>query len=279
MRPTSGTSTPRTTSHQEPDTRHLVIRDSRPVSYQSLEGKNISDEGETSDEGEGGEYEEEEIAPEQLIPQYIDLQKQIYNLHPASTSLAQRKKGGKGPKQAKSPVELTPEKTKELKRLQDKLEALTRDPLFDIKESEYIWAEERLRLEKEGWIKKQLEGKRIEKNPKQPKPSPSQLSPAAGSGDEENDNGGVLLFLSSKSASAPLVEDDDVDLGLTGGLFEPPPTEEKTVGQTEEVEVAIRDFGEAESAGGNFGKKKPKGRAGVGLAKVKDILEEVCRSR
>lgn len=217
------------------------------------------------------------MAPEKLIPQYINIQTQMYHLHPASTALttgSKGGKGGKGRKQVQYPAGLSPEKMNELKKLQNKLEILSRDPLFDLREAEYVWTGERLRLEKEGWSKKQPEGKWAEKTPKPSRTPKMPPPPAPESGDEEHD-GGISLFASSESAS----EEHDADLGFIGRLFEPPPTEETTVGQTEQEKVSIRDFEEVSSTGSSFGKNKPKGKAGVGSATVKKVLEEVCKSR
>lgn len=281
--PSSGTSTPRITLHHEADTRHLSARGSRPAPNPSSESKDISDGGGSSDEDEdrgteGEEEEEEEMTPEQLIPQYINIQTLIYHLHPASTTPTTGNKAGKGRKQAKSPVGLSAQKMKELKKLQDRLGILSRDPLFDLREAEYFWAEERLRLEKEEWSKKQPEGKWA-KNPKKSRTPKAPSPPVPESDDEESSDGGIPLFSSSKSAPAFATEEYDSDQGLMGGLFEPPPTEETTVGQPEQEKVSIRDFEEIVSAGSNFGKNKPKGKAGVGSAAVKRVLEEVCKSR
>lgn len=269
--------------HHEADTRHLSVRSSRPVPNPSSGSKDISDGSESSDEDEEKEGEEEEeeedMTPERLIPQYINIQTLIYHLHPASTALAAGKNVGRGRKQAKSPVGLSAEKMKELKKLQDRLEILSRDPLFDLRDAEYLWAEERLSLEKEEWSKKQPEGKWAEKNPKKLRTPKAQSPPTPESDDEESSDGGIPLFSSPEPAPDFATEEYDSDLGLIGGLFEPPPTEETTVGQPEQEKVSIRDFEEIASTGSNFGKNKPKGKAGVGSAAVKRVLEEVSRSR
>lgn len=227
------------------------------------------------------EEEEEDMAPEQLIPQYINIQTQIYNLHPASTAIAtgNKGKGGKGRKQVKLPAGLSEEKVKELKKLQNILEILGRDPLFDLREAEYVWTEERARLAKEGWSKKQPEGKWAEKNPKKSRTPRIPSPPTPESDDEESSDGGISLSPSSEPAIVSFAEEYDSDQGLMGGLFEPPPTEETTVGQPEQEKVSIRNFEEVSSTGGAFRKSKPKGKAGVGSAAVKRVLEEVCKSR
>lgn len=281
--PHSGASTPSTISHQETDTRHLSTGGPRPIPNLVLESKDISDEGETFSEGEGGDgdggdEEDEEVTPEELIPRYIGLQTQIYHLHPALTAVVTGKKGTKGRKPAKYSAGLSTEESKELKRLQSRLEILSRDPLFDLREAEYVWAEERLRLEKEGWINKQLGGKWTEESSVQSGSTQSPSSAVLGSDDKKKLDGSTTSFPSSDSAAIPLVEEYDTDLDLIGGLFEPPPTEEVIVGQTEE-RVNIRDFEEASFTGSNFGKNKPGGRAGIGSAIVKKVLEEVCKSR
>lgn len=220
------------------------------------------------------------MAPEQLIPQYINIQTQIYNLHPASTVIATGNKGkaSKGRKQVKLPTGLSAEKMKELKKLQNMLEILSRDPLFDLREAEYVWTGERVRLAKDEWSKKQPEGKWAEKNPKKSR-TPKIPSPPTPESDDESSDGGISLSPSPEPAIASFAEEYDSDQGLMGGLFEPPPTEEITVGQPEQEKVNIRNFEEVSSTGGTFGKGKPKGKAGVGSAAVKRVLEEVCKSR
>lgn len=274
--PPSGASTPHTNLYQVVDNRHLSVTGPRPIPSPNLDTPEV---GERSGEFEGEEDEEdeeEELTPEELIPQYIKLQTQIYSLDPASTTVVGGKKG-KGRKLAKPPIALSPEKMKELKKLKDKLRALIQDPLLDIKESEFIWAEERIRLEKESWTKKQPEGKWTEGGPKLPRaqsPPPHYKT----TNDEENNDKGMTLFPSESEITRPVLEDDS-NLDFIGGLFEPPPTEETTVGQIEQEKVNIRDFEETSSTGNNFGKNKPKWKAGVDLAKVKDVLGEICKSR
>lgn len=264
------------------DTRHLSIRGPLQIPNPSLEGKDLSDDDDDDDnddsEDDGEDEYEDDIAPEQLIPQYINIQTQIYNLHPASTTLATGNKGGKGRKQVKSPAGLSVEKMKELKKLQNMLEILSRDPLFDLREAEYVWTGERVRLEKEGWSKKQPEGKWTEKNPKQSR-TPKTPVPPTPESDEESSDGGISLSPFSEPATVSRAEEYDSDQDFMGGLFEPPPTEETTTGQSVQEKVNIRDFEQVSAAGSTFGKNKPKGKSGVGSATVKRVLEEVCKSR
>lgn len=222
------------------------------------------------------EEDEEELNPEQLIPEYVKLQAQIYDLDPISTAISGSRKGGKGLKTTQAPKELSSEQMKNLKKLQDKLRALIQDPLLDLRSAELIWAEERLRLEKESWAKKQPKGKWDDKNSHTSKPQTPLLSRGTVESDGEDSKEGVQ-FASSEHGS---IEDDDLGMGLIGGLFEPPPTEETTVGQNGEEMISIRNF--EEEAGftvSSFGKNKPKGKTGVGSILVKSVLDEVCKSR
>lgn len=222
------------------------------------------------------EEDEEELNPEQLIPEYIKLQTQIYVLDPVLTAISGSKKGGKGPKTTQGPKELSSEQMKNLKRLQDKLRALIQDPLLDLRSAEFIWAEERLRLEKESWAKKQPKGKWDDKNSHTSKQQIPLLAQGTVESDEEDGKEGVQ----SASSEHGSIEDDDLSMDLIGGLFEQPPTEETTVGQNGEEMVSIRNF--EEEAGftvSSFGKNKPKGKMGVDLISVKGVLDEVCKSR
>ncbi|RPB17409.1 P-loop containing nucleoside triphosphate hydrolase protein [Morchella conica CCBAS932] len=235
--------------------------------------------GNVSKRGSSGESEEDEgdLNPEQLIPGYIKLQTQIYNLNPVLTAISGSKKGGKGRKTTQAPKELSSGQMKSLKKLQDKLRALIQDPLLDLRSAEFTWAEERLRLEKESWTKKQPKGKWDDKNSHTSKQQIPLLSEGTVESDEE-DSKEAVQFASSEHGS--IEDDDDLGMDLIGGLFEPPPTEETTIGQNGEEIVSIRNF--EEEAGftvSSFGKNKPKGKTGVGLILVKSVLDEVCKSR
>ncbi|KAL7274738.1 hypothetical protein RUND412_002346 [Rhizina undulata] len=221
------------------------------VSRLALESKDISDEGETWEE------ENDEINPEQLTPQYIKLQTQLYKLHPLSASRGPGKKS-KGKKNIGKPSvpALSPERAKELKKIQDKLDALERDPLFDKDEAVLEWGLERTRLEEESRAAKQLH------SPANPAPRQAPLKAER----------------KTPIASAPLPKEED-DIGLIGGLFEPPPTEEATIGTAEGEKVTIRDFELAEGGADKFAKGKLKGKAGVAAPAMKKLLEEICKTR
>lgn len=262
----SGISTPR---QQISDTRHLTVR--------AAETKLESDDIPIVAEGAGGnseseeeEEEEEVLNPEQLIPEYVKLQTQIYELDPASTAVSGSKKGARGRKTPQAPKELSSEQIKKLKNLKNKLRGLIQDPLFDLGSAELFWAEERLSLEKENWVKKQPEGKWVDKNPSASKQQTSSTSQH----DEEAEG---VQFRTSGDGS---FDDDNLGTDFIGGLFEPPPREETTAGRDGGETVSIRNFeDEAGLTGNSFGKNKSKAKAGVGSILVKSVLEEVCKSR
>lgn len=273
-KPDSGKSTP-----QQPraDRRHLTAGKLRPVADWSLEleSRDVLDKGETVGDKESGDSEDEdvEVAPEELIPQYIKLQTQKYYLHPASTIITDRRvKGKKNEIKASSIADVSAAKAEQLNRIQSKLSELTRDPLFDLREAEGVWRVERLRLEKEAWVKRQSEGGSTFKRGA----GASVGGIVSPEGDEVKEETGSTSLIDLPHTG----EDSDMDLEFIGGLFEPAPTEESTVVQGGENEkVDIRDFELVNSSGGNFGRGKPKGKAGVGTTMVKKVLEELCRSR
>jgi len=270
----SGRSTPQPPPRA--DRRHLTAGKLRPVADWSLEleSRDVSDRGETVGDKESGNSEDEdgEVAPEELIPQYIKLQTQKYYLHPASTIITDRRVKGKNEIKASSIAGVSAAKAEQLNRIQSKLSELTRDPLFDLREAEGVWRVERLRLEKEEWIKRQTRGG-----------STFERRAGASVGDIVSPEGDKVKEETGSTSLVDLPhtgEDSDMDLEFIGGLFEPAPTEESTVVQEGENEkVDIRDFELVNPSGGNFGRGKPKGKAGVGTTMVKKVLEEFCRSR
>jgi len=271
-KPDSGKSTPRQPFWA--DKRHLTAGESRPIADWSLESREVSDKGETiwDKESSGSEDEDVEIAPEELIPQYIKLQTQKYHLHPASTIITDRKVKGKSEIKASSIAGVSLAKAGQLNKIQNKLGELTRDPLFDLREAEGIWRVERLRLVKEESAKGQSRaGSAFERGAG---------APVDGVVGRE---GGQVREETGSASPIDLPhtgEDSDMDLEFIGGLFEPAPTEESTIVQEGESEkVDIRDFEPVNPSGGNFGRGKPKGKAGVGTTLVKKVLEDFCRSR
>lgn len=265
--PTSGAATPHQPQSLEADPQHLRLGISRPNADSSPPIKGTADKAEAST-GSQTDEDDMDYTPEELIPQYVKLQTRIYYLHPASTIVISSKKGGKAPNPL--PPGITNSGAAELKKLQSKLEVLVRDPLLDLRDAEEVWRIERIRLENEARASQHRQGKSVPRRNRQP------LQP------NEVETGGGSLPASSV-ATTPTESDSDSDTGLIGGLFEPPPTEEAIVSKeevgSEYEKVDIRDFEEASSTGGNFGKGKPKGKAGVGASAVRRVLEDVCRSR
>ncbi|KAG0633734.1 hypothetical protein HOY80DRAFT_990174 [Tuber brumale] len=268
----SGTPTPRQPFGA--DRRHLTGKLLR-VADRSLESRDVSGEDKRvgNNESDDSEDEDVEVAPEELVPQYIKLQTQKYHLHPASTIITGKKVKGKNDIKAFSMAGVSPDKAEQLSKIQNKLDELTRDPLLDLREAEDVWRVERLRLEKEEWARKQSRGG-----------STFKQGTKASAGNTVNSEGGGGVKEEAGSTS-PIdlphtMEDSDMNLYFVGALFEPAPTEELTAVQEGENEkVDIRDFELANASGGNFGRGKPRGKAGVGTPAVKKVLEELCRSR
>ncbi|KAG0126671.1 hypothetical protein HOY82DRAFT_542403 [Tuber indicum] len=271
IKPDSGTPTP-----QQPfgaDKRHLTGKLLR-VADRSLESRDVSGEDKKVGRNESDDSADEdvEVAPEELVPQYIKLQTQKYHLHPASTIITGKKVKGKNEIKASSIAGVSPAKAEQLGKIQNKLDELTRDPLFDLREAEDVWRVERLRLEKEEWARKQSRGGSTFKQGT--KASDGYTVNSEGNGVKEETESASPIDLPHAE------EDSDMNQYFVGGLFEPAPTEELTAVQEGENEnVDIRDFELVSASGGNFGKGKPRGKAGVGTPAVKKVLEELCRSR
>jgi len=276
----TGTSTPvaREGRTMVADMRHLVVPSPmlKPtirhasliseISNLELETKDVSDRGsdpavseDSSEEEEDEEEEEEEesdkeLTPENLVPTYLALQTKLYSIHPncASTIVGGKKAKGGGKKPTKSapqppPKSLSDKSKAKVKRLQQKLAALERDPLFDSYIADTAWRDERAKLDEEAWVNKKS------KPPPPPRP---------------------VVKNEPKPSPPPPPEDE----GLIGSLFNGPPTEE----QGEKGEnILIWDFEEAPASTttSTFVKKAGKGKAGVGAAAMRKMVEEICKSR
>lgn len=218
------------------------------VSPDGSEDGGKGEDGEDEDDG----AEDEELTPENLVPTYLALQTKLYSIHPNCASLivgGKKAKGG-GKKPTKLPPQPPPksllDKSKAtVKRLQQKLEELERDPLFDAHIAYTAWRDERINLDDEAWVNRKKESL-------PPRPVAKSLAKVA----------------------PPPSEDDS----LMGSLFDGPPTEEQ--GEAGE-NIFIRDFEEAPASTvtSGFAKKTGKGKAGVGAAAMKKLVEEICKNR
>jgi ATP-dependent RNA helicase DHX29 len=263
------------------DTRHLSKNPSTPsaeaslrhdtlvneISNLDLEAKDISGQGsdpafsDTDDKSEEDSEDfdfETELTPENLVPTYVSLQTRLYNTHPNCASIIvggkRAKGGGKKPTKAAPqapPKSLSDKQKSTVKRLQQKLSELERDPLFDSYIADTAWRDTRAKLDEESWSKKQTK----EKQPKAPLPT--------GVRGKRNESG--------------TTETPEEDMSLMGSLFEGPPTEEPSASGES---VSIRDFEESSSKATNtFGSKVGKGKAGVGAAAMRKLVQEICKSR
>lgn len=236
----------------------------------------------TADEDEDEAAEPEEDTPENLIPRYVQMRTQLYYIHPSLSPAASIKKGKSKStsKVDRMPGGLSPDTVRRVKKLQDSLIAIERDPLFDLRTADAYWMESRLKMDVEVSA-----AKRARSKPRLPacnaplKPKPRLQNPARPGRLSDNVAEDVLKGAEEATLALSIVVEDDDDDTLVGGLFEVPPTEEATV---EGVNVAVRDFEESTSSttatfGGKAGKSK--GRAGVGAAAIRKVMEEVCKSR
>ncbi|KAI5776100.1 P-loop containing nucleoside triphosphate hydrolase protein [Geopyxis carbonaria] len=221
------------------------------ISNLELETIDTSDEDESSEDDSDSES---ELTPETLVPLYLRIQSRLYKLHPTAASVitgGKRIKGG-GKKPTKSapkppPASLSDAKKQKVKRLQQKLVEFERDPLFDAYVADTAWRDQRAKLDEAAWMKKQL------KNPPQPIVEPS-VEPV--------------------ESAVPV---DDEDMGFMGRLFEGAATEEAS---SSGENIVIRDFEESSnSAESQFAKKAGRGKAGVGAAAMRKMVQEVCKSR
>lgn len=254
-------------SKPPPPPQHLPANLTSEISNLQLETKDISDQGEDltcSSEGSDADF-EEEMTPETMIPKYLQIQTRLYKIHPsvASTITGGKKAKGGGRKPTKvqpspPPAHLSDGDKRKVKTLHQRLVEFERDPLFDSYVADTAWRDERAKLEEEGWANKQPR-----KRSRRPK---SEGPPQAAS------NGG------SNNAAIPTPAADDEDEGLMGGLFDGPPTEEADASGEN---IVIRDFEDApvSTIASKFVKKAGQGKAGVGAAALRKLVQEICKSR
>jgi len=259
------------------DNRHLIAPGSAlmptvkhaslisEISNLGLESKDISDRGSGpvvsptaangADLDEGSEIESdcEDLTPENLEPTYVALQTRLYKIHPncASTIVGGKKAKGGGKKPTKSPPQPPPKSLSDkdratVKRLQQKLAEVERDPLFDSYAADTAWRDERTKLDEEAYAIKKAKPKPPPATSRIAEPKLQPLSPT----------------------------DDDNSMGLLDG----PPTEEQ---ETASASVKIRDFeaAPASTASSWVTNKVAKGKAGVGAAAMRKLVQEICKSR
>ncbi|KAA8895162.1 P-loop containing nucleoside triphosphate hydrolase protein [Sphaerosporella brunnea] len=252
-----------------PALKHTIRHSSliTEISNLELESKDVSDRGSDPAASESDEErieeeeseEEEELTPENLVPMYLTLQTKLYNIHPncASVIVGGKKAKGGGKKPTKSPPQLPPKSLSDkeratVKRLQQKLADLERDPLFDSYTADTAWRDERAKLDEESWANKKS------KPPKPPPKKPSAKEKA----------------LQPSPSPPPPAEEDE---GIMGMLFDGPPTEEQAAAGEN---VAIRNFEEAlVSTTASWAQKGGKGKAGVGAPAMRKLVQEICKSR
>lgn len=145
---------------------------------------------------------------------------------------------------APPPANLPEAQKKKVKVLHQRLRQFESDPLFDQYEADTAWRDARGKLEEEGFASK----------PK--KRTPAKTTPPP--------------------PEAKKAEDSDDEGGLMGGLFEGPATEEEVA--PGEV-LTIRDFEEAPATTTSFAKKAGQGKAGVGAATLRKLVQDICKSR
>ncbi|KAF8539692.1 hypothetical protein BDD12DRAFT_881949 [Trichophaea hybrida] len=185
-------------SNLELETKDISDRGSDPAVFEDFP----EDEGEDEEEDEEEEESDEELTPENLVPTYLALQTNLYNIHPncASTIVGGKRAKGGGKKPTKSapqspPKSLSDKSRATVKRLQQKLAELERDPLFDSYIADTVWRDERARLDEEAWANKKS------KPPPPPRPvvknEPKPLSPPPP--EDEGLIGSLLMALQRKS--------------------------------------------------------------------------------
>ncbi|KAL3473615.1 P-loop containing nucleoside triphosphate hydrolase protein [Aspergillus californicus] len=102
------------------------------------------------------------LDPDTLVPKYLDLQTQLYNIQPDIFDQPKKGKKGRGPAVANDPQVL---------KLQRKISSIENDVLFDRKEAEYYWKEKLDELRKEAAIFRRADGPKEAVDQKEPEPA------------------------------------------------------------------------------------------------------------
>ncbi|KAF8473407.1 P-loop containing nucleoside triphosphate hydrolase protein [Kalaharituber pfeilii] len=206
----------------------------------------------SEDHSIGAELGSDDIPPEELLPRWVELKKELAALDPSSIFGGGKKKGSR-------PAAST--KDGKVEKLREWIMKIERDPFFDTGIAGEAWAKESSSLKNSGasmaqqskranrrkidwWREKEEEGPPVEK----------------------------------KEEPAPALGDD----GLFCGMFEKPQTEE--VAQGTQEKITIRDFEKpqgnaAGTAGDKFAKAAKMHANATAAAGVMKVVEEIVKAK
>lgn len=196
---------------------------------------------------------ESDLEPDELMSVYLKSKARLYELDPSAEPKGPAKK-----KQAKKSAPPSKPVGTGQRKLQQKLEKIESDVLFDQREADAQWAEQRVDLIRETAERRKF---RLQDENKLPKQSEKNSSPT------ENGASGNITSEAERMSQELLKEAEDMnDDDILGGMFnalpgesDPPSSNGTDVVATESV--TIRDFGRM-----------------TGMH-PKRVLEEACRAR
>ncbi|RMX95329.1 hypothetical protein D0867_13539 [Hortaea werneckii] len=189
-----------------------------------------------------------DVEPDELLAVYLRTRAKLYELNPAIEENSGKKKG---PTKGKPPVQ--PNMSSGQKKLQQKLQKIEGDVLFDQREAEAQWAEKKVGLAREAAERKRFQ--LSQEGNQQEKPAETESEKANGIADEAEKLGLELLKES----------EDQEDGEMLGGMFDAlPGIQESSAGDgagSQPSNVTVRDFGRMS-----------------GMS-PKRIFEETCKAR
>ena len=195
---------------------------------------------------------ESDLEPDELLSTYMRTKARLYEVNPNATESTQSKKGGKGSKATNSPAEAGE------KKLQQKLQRIESDVLFDKRQADAEWASKRVELAREAADRRKLQLSDEDGNKNENKTS-------AGTGKAK---GTAAAFDEAELMGQKLLqESEDMDGDdMLGGMFSAVPGVSEPSEGVENLSdpskpVTIRDFGRL---------------TGIN---PKRALEEACRAR
>lgn len=199
---------------------------------------------------------ESDLEPDELLSVYLKTKARLFDLDPEGEGGMGKKKQGKGQKGTSS-TKTPPGRGQ--KKLQDRVQRIESDVLFDRREGETQWAEKKIDLTREFSERRKWQLQKEQEPKAQEADSAISNDPTADSINDEAERLGQELL-----AEAEAVGDDD----MLGGMFGNLPGGEETVtsgdssaGVVHSQNVVVRDFGRL-----------------TGM-NPKRVLEEACKAR
>ncbi|KAF2147405.1 uncharacterized protein K452DRAFT_282402 [Aplosporella prunicola CBS 121167] len=192
-----------------------------------------------------------DMEPDQLLSTYLDVKSRLFHINPELVAAPSKSSKGKKSKNSKQSISLSPGALK----LQQKLQKIESDVLFDQREADEQWASKRNDLLRE------VPARSRQKRQESPKEKPVEVEESQPETSSAVDD----IMREAGLAGDALAQESDEDGGMLGEMFLAEPGEPGQAapngGDGDTTPVTIRDFGKT-----------------VGMS-PRRVLEEACRAR